>query len=187
MRRYTVTVDGTPFTIDVEETAADRFSVTVGDRTFEASLEAAEDLPGAVITPAIAQPGSQRAPGDVAAAPVPAGEPSSPAADPGRATPAASGRGPSASAAGVPPRTQATPASASRELVTAPMPGVVLEVHVAPGAIVSRGDPLLVLEAMKMRNTIRAPRDGVVTEVTTEAGRPVAPGEPLVRIGAATR
>ena len=67
------------------------------------------------------------------------------------------------------------------------MPGVILEVHVTPGAHVRRGDPLLVLEAMKMRNTIRSPRDGVVLEVTTEAGRPVVPGEPLVRIGDAPR
>ena len=46
MRRYTVTVDGTPFTIDVEETAADRFSVTVDGATYDAALEADEDLPG---------------------------------------------------------------------------------------------------------------------------------------------
>ena len=39
VRRYTVTVDGTAYTIDVEETAADRFEVTVDGRTFEAALE----------------------------------------------------------------------------------------------------------------------------------------------------
>ncbi len=62
------------------------------------------------------------------------------------------------------------------------MPGVVLEVHVRTGDVVRRGDPILVLEAMKMRNTIRAPRPGTVVEVAVEAGQPVGPGEPLVRL-----
>jgi biotin carboxyl carrier protein len=65
------------------------------------------------------------------------------------------------------------------------MPGVVLEVHVAPGAVLRRGDPVLVLEAMKMRNTIRAPHAAVVVEVVVEGGQPVGPGDPLVRLGAA--
>jgi biotin carboxyl carrier protein len=63
------------------------------------------------------------------------------------------------------------------------MPGVVLEVHVAAGAALKRGDAVLVLEAMKMRNTIRSPRDAVVVEIAVEAGQPVASGEPLVRLG----
>jgi biotin carboxyl carrier protein len=65
------------------------------------------------------------------------------------------------------------------------MPGVVLEVLVAPGAALRRGDPILVLEAMKMRNTIRSPRDAVVLEIAVEPGRSVGPGDPLVRLGAA--
>jgi biotin carboxyl carrier protein len=163
VRRYTVTVDGTPFTIDVEETAADRFLVTVGERTFEAALASDEDLPGAEISPAVAvhEP----------AVPVP-----QPAAAPAAVRPARALPGTPVAAGGT-----------GSDVLAAPMPGVVLEVNVAAGAVLQRGDPVLVLEAMKMRNTIRAPRDGVVTEVTTEAGRPVAPGEPLVRIGAATR
>jgi biotin carboxyl carrier protein len=65
------------------------------------------------------------------------------------------------------------------------MPGVVLEVVVVPGAALKRGDPILILEAMKMRNTIRAPRAAVVVSVEVEAGQPVGPGDPLVRLGAA--
>jgi biotin carboxyl carrier protein len=64
------------------------------------------------------------------------------------------------------------------------MPGVILEVLVEPGMVLRRGDPVLVLEAMKMRNTIRAPRAGVVVAVEVEAGQPVGPGDPLVRLGA---
>jgi biotin carboxyl carrier protein len=178
MRRYTVTVDGTPFTMDIEETAADRFTITIGDRTFEATLEASEDLPGAVITPGMQMPGPGLLPAE-APGPAPAGD----------VRPPSEGAGTAGSA---PPPVRTPPvagtAAASRgPVVTAPMPGVVLEVHVRPGAVIQRGDPLLVLEAMKMRNTIRSPRDGIVLEVSTEAGRPVVPGEPLVRIGDAPR
>jgi biotin carboxyl carrier protein len=63
------------------------------------------------------------------------------------------------------------------------MPGVVLEVFVAPGASVRRGDAILVLEAMKMRNTIRSPRDAVILEVAVAAGQPVGPGALLVSLG----
>jgi biotin carboxyl carrier protein len=63
------------------------------------------------------------------------------------------------------------------------MPGVVLEVLVATGARLKRGDPILVLEAMKMRNTIRCPHDAVVVEVAVAAGQPVGPGDALVRLG----
>ena len=44
----------------------------------------------------------------------------------------------------------------------APMPGLVLDVLVQPGAAVEKGDPLLVLEAMKMENVIKAAGDGTV-------------------------
>lgn len=189
MRRYRVTVDGVPFTLDVEETAADRFAVSVGGQVFEARLEAAADLPGTEVTPgmppvggapaapALSMPeltprspvpvplpeatGSRQAPTAVTAAP---------------AAPAGSATATNGPVAAPPPERR--PAG----VVAAPMPGVVLEVRVSRGEVVRRGDPLLVLEAMKMRNTIRAPRDGVVAEVTTEAGRPVGPGEPLLRL-----
>jgi biotin carboxyl carrier protein len=65
------------------------------------------------------------------------------------------------------------------------MPGVVLEVLVKAGVVIARGDALLVLEAMKMRNTIRAPRAAVVEVIEVEAGQPVGPGDPLIRLGAA--
>ena len=46
--------------------------------------------------------------------------------------------------------------------VKAPMPGLVLDLMVEPGAEVKKGDPLLVLEAMKMENVIKAAADGTV-------------------------
>jgi 3-methylcrotonyl-CoA carboxylase alpha subunit len=56
------------------------------------------------------------------------------------------------------------------EVPVAPMPGVVVAVMVAAGAEVSRGDALLVVEAMKVEHTIRAPVDGTVDEVLYAVG-----------------
>jgi 3-methylcrotonyl-CoA carboxylase alpha subunit len=66
--------------------------------------------------------------------------------------------------------------------LTAPMPGRVLAVLVEPGARVRRGDPLLVLEAMKMEHSIAAPADGVVKEVHFQAGQQVEEGARLMSL-----
>jgi propionyl-CoA carboxylase alpha chain len=60
----------------------------------------------------------------------------------------------------------------------APMPGSVVQVAVAPGDTVAAGDPILVLEAMKMQHTISAPTDGVVSDLVP-VGVQVAAGEVL--------
>jgi biotin carboxyl carrier protein len=62
------------------------------------------------------------------------------------------------------------------------MPGQVLRILTSPGSDVHRGDPLVVLEAMKMEQTIYAHADGVVEQVLVTAGQVVAPGQLLVRI-----
>ena len=59
-------------------------------------------------------------------------------------------------------------APAGGETVNAPMPGNVLDIKVANGATVKKGQPILVLEAMKMDNDIVAPCDGVVTFQTSK-------------------
>jgi 3-methylcrotonyl-CoA carboxylase alpha subunit len=69
--------------------------------------------------------------------------------------------------------------------LTAPMPGRVLAVLVEPGARVRRGEPLLVLEAMKMEHTIAAPADGVVKEVHFQAGQQVEEGARLMSMDSA--
>ncbi len=65
--------------------------------------------------------------------------------------------------------------------VAAAMPGRVLRVLVAAGDTVVAGQPLVVLEAMKMENEVKSPQDGVVSGVAVEAGQPVNAGEVLVR------
>ena len=64
--------------------------------------------------------------------------------------------------------------------MAAPMPGAVLKILVKPGDVVSRGAPLLVLEAMKMEHPILAPYDGTVTSVNCREGEMVQPGVDLV-------
>lgn len=64
----------------------------------------------------------------------------------------------------------------------APMPGKVIAVKVEAGQAVTRGQELLVVEAMKMENAIRAPRDGRVKSVSAKVGDAVAPGTILVEL-----
>jgi len=66
--------------------------------------------------------------------------------------------------------------------MSAPMPGVVLKILVRPGDVVSKGAPLLILEAMKMEHQIVAPRDGVVASVNCREGELVQPGVELITL-----
>ena len=66
----------------------------------------------------------------------------------------------------------------------APMPGKVLAFLAAAGQAVRRGDPVAVIEAMKMEHTLHAPRDGVVEELLYGVGDQVAEGSALLRLGA---
>jgi propionyl-CoA carboxylase alpha chain len=61
----------------------------------------------------------------------------------------------------------------------APMPGLVLRVLADVGATVAAGQPLVVLEAMKMEQTVTAPADGVLAELRAKAGDQVAAGQIL--------
>ncbi|MFO0980415.1 MAG: biotin/lipoyl-containing protein [Planctomycetota bacterium] len=73
--------------------------------------------------------------------------------------------------------------SSGRQTVTSPMPGVVRAVRVSPGARVQRGQPLVILEAMKMENEIAAEGEGVVETVRVAPGAAVNQGDALVVIG----
>lgn len=70
-------------------------------------------------------------------------------------------------------------------LLKSVMPGVVVEVRVAAGDVVEEGQPLLILEAMKMQNEMGAPTAGTVTKIHVAAGEAVAGGQSLVTIAAA--
>jgi biotin carboxyl carrier protein len=66
--------------------------------------------------------------------------------------------------------------------VKAAIPGRVLRVLVNPGDEVVHGQPVVVLEAMKMENDVRSPRDGVVKSVEVAPGQPVGSGQVLLRL-----
>ncbi|MCC5863379.1 MAG: biotin/lipoyl-binding protein, partial [Gammaproteobacteria bacterium] len=74
-----------------------------------------------------------------------------------------------------------TPAAASAPgSLASPLPGQVIAVHVAAGEMVEAGQPLAVVEAMKMEHVIRAPHDGRIGAVNFAPGARVDEGEPLL-------
>ena len=72
--------------------------------------------------------------------------------------------------------------AAAMGALTAPMPGRIVQVMSHAGEAVKKGQPLLVLEAMKMEHTITAPADGVVKEIHFAAGDQVPEGAELLKI-----
>lgn len=112
-----------------------------------------EEITGGASAPVMAAP---------AAAPAPAQAPAAPAAAPAPA-PAASG-------------------AQGSVTVSAPMPGTILKVNVKVGDTVKSGDPVAVLEAMKMENEIVAPQDGTVASVNVSQGASVNSGDVLITL-----
>ena len=164
MRRYTLEVGGKPYVIDVQEVTADRYRVEVEGQEYEVRLSGDEDLTEARISPEIApaREAAQHLPQTV------------PAARPAAPPPASSSPPP-----GSRPSTDGHIVGA----LTAPMPGKVLSVEVKQGDRVSRGQTVVILEAMKMKNAIKSPYDGVVLEIMVRAEQSVAHGDPLAQLG----
>lgn len=84
------------------------------------------------------------------------------------------------------PAAPATPAAApaaapvSGNAIKTPLPGVIIDVKVAVGDVVKKGQTVVVLEAMKMENNINADRDGKVVSIQVAKGDTVADGAALV-------
>lgn len=151
-----------------------RFRVTVAGQTYEVEVEEIDRQTAGSSTPA-----ATTTPATLAVSPVTPTTPSTGAA----------GQSPAPSPAPAPAATPSSNAgstaaeSAAGTKVTAPLPGVVLEVRVKQGDTVQEGQVVAILEAMKMENEIAAPTAGTVVAVTVEPGNTVDQGETLVVIG----
>lgn len=171
MRRYTITVNDDTKVIDVEAIGANSFRVQIDGRAVDVELTDHRDMAHGSITPVVQTRALSAPPAGVGAAPAPRVAPD-PVTDAGPARPAAAPSAAPAPAAG---------AGSAQDKLTAPMPGVILSIDTSVGTPVKRGDTLLVLEAMKMKNELKAPRDGVVAEIYPSVGQQVRYGEFLVR------
>lgn len=72
--------------------------------------------------------------------------------------------------------------SAAGGLIVTQMPGRIVRVMARPGDPVRKGQPVLVIEAMKMENEVKAPIDGTVAEILVTEGQAVESGTKLARI-----
>jgi biotin carboxyl carrier protein len=153
MRRYQITIGDKTFEVEVLDIRGGQARVLVDGRPYEARFE---PLTGAAAGPATAALLKKPALAPATPPPAPrAAPPPPPAAVPGPAAPAPG-------------------------QVSAPMPGVILEVLVKKGDRVKAGDTVVKLEAMKMENDLKVSIAGVVTEVRVGKGANVSVGEVLV-------
>ena len=76
----------------------------------------------------------------------------------------------------------AKPAASAKSGVKSPLPGVILDIKVKEGDEVTKGQTIIILEAMKMENSINADKDGKVTAINVSKGESVLEGTDLVII-----
>ncbi len=86
-------------------------------------------------------------------------------------------------AAAVAPATSPQATTSGNGAVTAPIPGLILDIKVAVGDAVTAGQTVSIMEAMKMENNINSPMDGKVVEIRAAKGATVADGEVIMVIG----
>jgi biotin carboxyl carrier protein len=65
--------------------------------------------------------------------------------------------------------------------IKAPMPGLIIEIKAETGKQVKKGDPLLILEAMKMENVIKSPSDGEIKSIKVKKGDSVEKNQVLIQ------
>lgn len=71
--------------------------------------------------------------------------------------------------------------------ITPPMPGVITKVLVEPGALVAKGQGLVVMTAMKMETTLSASAPALVSKILVKVGEQVMPGQKLVELAPAPK
>lgn len=157
MKQYNFKINGNEYNVTINSVDGN-----VADVTVTASYKVELGNGTAPISVQGAAPAQTAAP-----APAPVQAPVQ-AAAPAPAPAAAPAPAPAASGAGKP--------------VTAPLPGVIVEISVKVGDTVKAGQQVAVLEAMKMENAIEADRNGTVTAIHVNKGDSVLEGVPIVTI-----
>ncbi len=160
MSQHVLRIAGREYRAEVKDLSPERATVVVDGVEYAVDLvqlgrravEAVRPVAAAVPPPAAAP---------TATAPAPAAAPAAPGA-PAAARPAAASRGEGG--------------------VVAPMPGLVLKIHVREGDAVAAGQTLLVMEAMKMENAVASAYAGTVARVYVREGDAIAEGDLLVQV-----
>lgn len=153
MGKYNFRINGHDYQVDVNSVEGGIADVTVNGTDYKVELADA--------VPAPAQQAVRPAPQTVSAV-----------------TPQATAPAPQAA--------QTATASAPQgkgEVVTAPLPGVILDIKVKVGDVVKAGQTVAVLEAMKMENEIESTASGTVTAVNAGKGDSVLEGAAIITIG----
>ena len=158
MGKYNFRINGHDYQVDVNSVEGGIADVTVNGTDYKVELADA--------VPAPAQQAVRPAPQTVSTG--------APAVTPQATAPAA--------------QTTAQTATASApqgkgEVVTAPLPGVILDIKVKVGDVVKAGQTVAVLEAMKMENEIESTASGTVTAVNAGKGDSVLEGAAIITIG----
>lgn len=160
MSQYKFKINGNEYNVEINSINGDSAVVTVNGIQYsvESGVASCSAAAAAIQAQAVA-PVTPAPAAKVESAPAPAPTPAAAAASPAPA-----------------------PASGNGKPVTAPLPGVIIEISVKVGDTVKQGQQVAVLEAMKMENVIEATHDGTVTAINVSKGDSVLEGAPIVTI-----
>ena len=160
MKKYEYLINGKPFVVEILSFDGLRGDVRVNNVAYSVEVPQGPAAGAPVYaTPSLAAPQPPVPAAPPPSAPVPAAAPAPAAPVPAAARPAR---------------------ASSDNMIVAPMPGIILSIAVKEGDEVNAGDPLLVLEAMKMENEIHAPQAGKVKKIHVSEGAEVQSGSQLV-------
>lgn len=166
MGKYNFRINGHDYQVDVNSVEGGIADVTVNGTDYKVELADA--------VPAPAQQAARPAPQATSTA-APAPQTTAQAIQPAAQAPQATAQAAQTATASAP--------QGKGEVVTAPLPGVILDIKVKVGDVVKAGQTVAVLEAMKMENEIEATASGTVTAVNAGKGDSVLEGAAIITIG----
>jgi biotin carboxyl carrier protein len=173
MQRYQVVVNGNTYTVTVKSLVGSTAIVDVDGWEFQVAISETDGQPALASLVAAAS----SAPTGVM--PGPRSAPEKPAAS---VPPTKSGRKRANALEQLSPRRTAAPQITGAGVVSAHLPGLIIEITVKVGEKVKRGDVVCKMEAMKMVNEVRSPIDGVVKEILVKEQQNVLENQPLIVI-----